>query len=139
MNIRLYILLGLLLIVIGYSLGRYTTPEKVVTKTVIDTKTVTVVQHDIQTVEVDKPDGTKTITVVDKSVDTTKQQIGESQTKVVENSKPQWKVSAQLAPKAVVYEYFYGAQIERRILGPVFVGAFGNIDHTLGVSLGLEF
>lgn len=139
MNMRLYVLLGLLLVVIGYSLGRYTTPEKVVTKTVIDTKTVTVVQHDIQTVEVDKPDGTKTITVVDKSVDTTKQQIDESQIKVVENSKPQWKVSAQLAPKAVAYEYFYGAQVERRVLGPVFVGAFGNIDHTLGVSLGLEF
>jgi len=139
MTIRLYVLISLLLVVVGYTIGRYTTPEKVVTKTVIDTHTVTVVQHDIQTVTVTKPDGTSTTTVADHSVDTTKSQTDEHESKVVENQKPQWKVSAQFAPKVPQYEYFYGAQVERRILGPVFVGAFGNIDHTVGLSVGLEF
>jgi len=139
MNTRSYVLLGLLLLVVGVAIGRYVTPERIVTKTIIDTKIVTVVQHDTRTVTVTKPDGTTTIVSTDKSVDTIKQVEHESQVKVVENNKPQWKVSAQFAPKNVKYEYFYGAQIERRILGPIFIGAFGNLDHTLGLSVGLEF
>lgn len=139
MSIRLYVLLALLLLVIGYSLGRYFTPQKVVTKTVIETKTVTVVQRDTQTTVTEKPDGTKTTVIVDKSIDTTHQDQTIDKTKTVENNKPDWHVGLQLAPKNPQYEYFYGVQVERRILGPVFVGAFGDTDRTLGLVVGLEF
>lgn len=138
MTMRLQLLIGLLLLVIGLGLGRYMTPTKVVTKTVIETHTVEVVHHDVQTVTVESPDGTKTTTVVDKSVDTTKQDTEQSTLKVVENGKPQWKISAQFSPKYPRYEYLYGVQVERRILGPIFVGGFGNLDHTLGLSVGVE-
>lgn len=136
---RLYVLLALLLLVVGIVIGRYTTPEKVVTKTVTEVKTVTVVQHDTQTVITEKPDGTKTTVITDKSVDTTQKDKTQETEKTVENYKPQWKVGVQLAPKNPQYEYFYGVEVERRILGPVFVGAFGNTDRTLGLIVGLEF
>lgn len=139
MSIRLYVLIGLLLIVIGYAVGYYTLPEKVITKTVTETKTITVVQHDTKTITVIKPDGTKVITVVDKSVDTTKEDQKQSNTKIVENGKPQWKVGVDLTPRNPQLGHFYGARVDRRILGPVFVGAFGNTDRTLGLSLGVEF
>lgn len=139
MSIRLYLLLALLLLVVGYSLGRYFTPQKVVTETIIKTKTITVVQHDTQTTVTEKPDGTKTTVIVDKSVDTTHQDQTIDKTKVVENNKPDWHIGVDFSPKNPQYEYFYGARVERRILGPMFIGAFGNIDRTLGASIGLEF
>lgn len=139
MSIRLYVLMGSLLLVIGYTIGYLTIPQKIVTKTVIETKTVTVTQHDIQTVVIEKPDGTKTTTTIDKSVDTSKSVTDESKTKVVENGRPQWKVAIDLSPNNSQLEYFYGARIERRILGPIFVGAFGNTDKTFGLSIGVEF
>lgn len=143
MNTRLYVLIALLLIVIGYALGYYTLPQKVVTQTVTEVKTVTVIQHDVQTVtkEIIKPDGTKEIDTVttDKSVDTSKSEEKIDKTKIVEIGKPQWKANVQFSPKETKYAYVYGVQIERRILGPVFLGVFGNMDRTLGVSVGLEF
>lgn len=135
---RLQILIGLLLLVIGIAVGRYTLPTKVVTKTVIDTHTVTVVQHDVQTVEVDKPDGTKTVVTTDKSVDTTKSKTDESQTKVTENYKPQWKAAVQFSSSSNLPDYLYGVTLEKRILGPIFIGGFGNANRQFGVSLGVE-
>lgn len=134
MSIKTYIVVVLVLLGVGYALGKYTTPERVVTQTI--TKIVTVTQHDTQTVIVEKPDGTKTTIIIDKSKDTTKQQ--QTDTKTVENIKPQWHVSAQLVPQQGLLGPVYGLQIERRIIGPVHVGVFGNTDKEFGLSVGVD-
>lgn len=139
MTTRLKLLIGVLLVLIGYAFGYYTLPEKVVTKTVTDVKTVTVTQHDVETVVVNKPDGTTETKIIDHSTDTTKSEDTSVSTKTIENGKPNWKVSVQGSTKHPELQYFYGAQVERRILGPIFVGAFGNVDKTVGLTVGLEF
>lgn len=143
MSTRYYLLILVIAIVVSYAYGRYNTPVKIVTKTVIETKTVEVVHHDIQTVikEVTKPDGTKevTTTITDKSVDNTDTNQTVDQTKVVSNEKPQWKVNAGFTPHNPALGYFYSATIERRILGPIFLGVQGNTDRNVALTVGLEF
>lgn len=118
---------GALALLIGYGVGRYVQPAQVVTKTQVVT-----VEH-THTVTITEPNGTTTITtdtgIVTKEKDKT----------AVTDNKPQWKVSGLAAVNPNTVGMVYGAQVERRILGPIYVGAFGLTNSTFGINLGIEF
>lgn len=122
------VLIGLL----GYAIGRYVQPAKVVTQE----KEVEVVKHDTvtQIKEVTRPDGTKEkdTTITDRSTEVAKK---ESKV-VIENLKPQWMVSGTYGISAVPY---YGAQVQRRIIGPVFAGVAANTRSEVFAVVSLEF
>lgn len=141
MSIGRILMLGLSLVLIGYTLGRYAKPDKEVIKTVTQTQTVEVVHHDVKTVthEVTTPDGTKTIDTVSTDVSKDKTSI-DSNTKsetVIDNQK-QWLISGQFSPKSNLPGYIYGGSIQKRVLGPAFGGVFVNTE-TIGITLSLEF
>lgn len=131
----------LLAALVGYAGGRYVVPGKVTIKTEVVTKEVEVVKHDTVTVtkEIKNLDGTvETDTVVtDKDISSTKSTQDATSEKIVENQKPQWKAQG-LAGLTFQGQQIYGGDLERRIIGPVFLGAWGT-NQGAGVSLSLEF
>lgn len=128
---------------LGYAFGRYAQPAKEVIKTVEVVKTVTVVQHDTVTVtkQIKKPDGTtETDTVItDKDVDITNTAIKDTSSETITNVKPQWKLSGQGGYNFSSFNKVYGAEVDRRILGPIFLGAWGNSDRAAGIAISVEF
>lgn len=157
LNENKYKILGVaLLLLVAYALGKYTQPAIVVTKVethevikYVEKETKTKQNNkDIVIVETRYPDGTvkKETHIVDKGtvvIDKSKEGSSEkdsSSTTVVSYNKPQWKAAALLG----ITDYsldnrVYGLEVERRILGPIFVGAWGLTNKTIGVSAGLEF
>jgi hypothetical protein len=128
---------------LGYAGGRYAQPSQVVIQTKEVVKTVTVVQHDTVTItkQVKKPDGTTETdtTITDKDVDTTNSSMKESSSETITNLKPQWKATGQYGYNFSSAEKVYGAEVDRRILGPIFVGVWGNSDHVGGLAVSVEF
>lgn len=121
---------------VGVAVGRYLTPPDVQIKEVVKEVVVTKKDEQTHTVKVTLPDGT----VKEETTKTTKEVSTDSRTEkkeeVVITSKPQWVVGAS-------YQFTsgqaYGAQVDRRIIGPVFVGVFANTNKDVGVALRLEF
>ena len=127
----------------GYGFGRYVQPAKVTVKTEIITKEVEHKQNNIitDTKEIKKPDGTIEIdtTTEDKSVTNTTTNIDQKTVQSVENLKPQWKISGTAGFRVNRVGAVYGVLVERRIIGPIFVGLYGNDDKQGGLTIGLEF
>jgi uncharacterized protein YchJ len=157
-----------LLLGIGYLSGKYTTPAKVVTKIeekivekeVVKTKVDTSVREkknrEYIIVETTSPDGTirRERRFIDKgetTTDTSKVNVStterdtelKSSTETV-NSKNLWNVSALATMSHTDSDFLrgnisYGAHVQRQILGPISVGAFGLTNKTYGLSLGVSF
>lgn len=163
MNYKI-IIAGLVILLGGVAIGRYTLPAKVVTKT----ETQIVTQVVTKTVEVDKtdyhknkvlvetvttkPDGTvvRKREFLDKSEivkddrTNTDTNSNSSTTTHTESSKTyandKGSVRALVARNMDhISEDIYGVGVEKKILGPFTLGAFGLTDKTLGLSLGMTF
>lgn len=109
---------------------------KITTKTVETTKEV--VRTDIQTVvhTVTLPNGAvdSTTTIVDHT-----QKVDTSKNIAVVNATKDWLVSGSYSTSIHTLEPIYGLQVNRRILGPAYVGALLNNKGEVGLSIGLEF
>lgn len=131
---RNYIITGLVCLVIGVLAGSALFP-KVKEKTV-ETEVERVVK-DVQTVikVVTRPDGTKeeVTTIIDKS----KQSTDKTSTKII--AKNDWHISASGSRTFTDSSMTYTLQVERRIIGDVFLGASVNSEKQVGLTLGLEF
>lgn len=128
------------LLLIGYSIGRYIQPTKVVTK--VQTVTQTVVQDHIHTVTVTvaKPDGSKVTTITQDNNSVVSKDTDTNSSTVTVYNKPQWKISGMAgANYNSLSTPIYGGQVERRVLGPVFIGIWGFNNKSAGLSAGLEF
>jgi hypothetical protein len=151
----------------GAYVGHRSIPARVVTKQIdhivyrdrevkvaAKTETRAAQTHTVRT-RVTKPDGTKTETLtVDRG-----EQVAKAETThttktadraetherktVTERRDPEWRVSGLvgldvrhiLTPGPLVY----GAAVEHRLFGPVWVGAWGLTNGTAGLSLGVTF
>jgi len=150
-------LLGLF--VIGVAVGRYTLPAKIVIKT--ETKTIEKLVEDInkkensnkviKIVEKTEKDGTvtKTTEIVDKSTTDTNTKIvkdtdSSSKTeKTTTYAKNDWHFAALagtgLFDKGLSQSVVYGIGVQKRLIGPFYVGAFGFSNKFAGASLGMSF
>lgn len=129
---------------VSYAFGRYMTPSKIEYKTIEVVKEQEHVNKDIVVTEkeVRNKDGSVTIDrrIEDKSVETRNKESSRMESKVVTNQKTQWKAHALVGVQKTDFANpIYGLQIERRIVGPIFVGAWGMDSKEYGVSVGLEF
>lgn len=138
---------------LGFGFGKYSAPTKVVEVEKIKTVTVEKVvekkaeKKNVKTVVVQAPDGTTTTTTTDTStVDTntntdTNTVATDEKKKTTTYSRPNWRLAALggFDPNGNIGKPIYGGSIERRILGPIFVGAFGMSNKSFGVSLSFEF
>ena len=139
---RIVVIVGLLLLIVGYGIGRYLQPAQIKIKKEEVIKEVEVVQKDIRIVEreIIRPDGTKEKEKIteDKSQESTKKERDTKESTQVVNTKPDWRINGLTAlnnNRNIVY----GLQVERRILGPISIGAWGVTDSTIGLSVGVEF
>lgn len=140
----------LLLCGFSYGLGRYLTPNHIEYKEVIVEKEVIkeVVKENIKkntqtkTVETWHPDGRHTIetyvlnqdTIVIEKELVAEKEIKKEIEKIIDNKKPDWMLGLTYGNRDD-----YGATIDRRILGPVFLGAYAKSDRDIGVAVKLEF
>ncbi len=126
---------------LGYAGGRYVQPAHVITEIKEVVKTVEVVKHDTTTTtkETTHPDGTKDTetTVVNHDTDISSS-VDKKDNKTI-TLQPQWKAQAQYGYDFSTLRPVYGAGIERRILGPISAGVWGNNNHTAGLSASIEF
>ncbi len=115
-------------LVASFLYGKSQAPTKVNTVEVVkEIRDIEIVKQ-----EVTKPDGSKVVTTTTK--DKTKLDT-RNETKI---NKPNWKVSG-LVGLNTDRKTVYGATIDRRIVGNVFVGAWATTEKTGGISIGLEF
>jgi hypothetical protein len=158
-------------VVASFMVGRFTVPTKVVTKTEIQTvvKTVEVAKEmkktdqkkdrDVVITETTKPDGTKvkethyvshsdTVTL-DTRTDTKNTQAStdiKSET-ITTNEKGNWNIAALAGVNSKdelwQKQIGYGAIVQRRIIGPFYLGGyangFGSSSQSYGVSIGGSF
>lgn len=148
-KIGLYLLLTTLALGIGYAVGRYISPEKVKVEKQVVVKEVEVIKKDVKIVEkeIKRPDGTieKEKVIEDKSQEIKKSELESKEIKIVKNNKPDWRVNGLIGVDKT-QNFYYGVNIEKRIVGPFFTGIFilnrANMEISegvIGVSVGLEF
>lgn len=157
------ILIGILLLGIGVAFGRYIAPSKVIEKEKIIYKDKIVVKKVLvkdQTIHNNKvtirlitfkPDGTKTIetktydkTLIDIVQKDQTKEINDSsgsseKDKTIEYKKDEYLVSINVKTPINMLSPNYGVSINKRFIGPIYIGAFGFLDKTVGLSLGLAF
>ena len=159
------------IILASFMVGRYTVPTKTITKTEIQVVTKTVeVQKDTKTVdqkknqdtiitETTKPDGTKikethfvdrtdTLTTDVKTDQKNTASSSDSKTSTVTtNEKGNWNLAALAGVNSQdevwKKQIGYGAVVQRRIIGPFYLGAyangFGSSSQSYGLSVGGSF
>jgi hypothetical protein len=152
MTTKQLIIIGVVLLLTAFAVGRWSAPEKVKIQTVTvekktDDKQTAIDDHKVTTItETDKPDGTKVKkTVISDNKDThiedkKTDDLTQTTTKETEKSSSKVTISALAALNVTKPGLpIYGASITRPILGPITVGLFGLQNGTAGVSVGLTF
>ena len=140
-QIKYVVIVCLVTAAVSASITRYYFPQVTVqTKTVEADHSVT--HNDVKTVthEVKKPDGEvdTDITTIDSTVHTDT----DTKTAQVVQLAPEknWYVGATASITGVNFANpAYGVQVNRRILGPIFLGGTVNTKGEFGISLGMEF
>lgn len=144
-----------LVLLVGFAAGRYSSPTKIeeTREVKTDTKTNTNVQEDKNKsrtkITVIMPDGTKRIVERTKTTDklrdtsTSETHVDEKSTKLVENKHSTLSVAALAGVSVHGFSLdtkpVYGAHVQKSILGPISLGAWGLSNQTGGLSLGLQF
>lgn len=166
-NVKLGLIAAVVFIA-GLAAGRYTLPAKVITKTEIQTVEKEVIKNkevtskdtnkdrELVIVETTKPDGTKIVekhyinrdqikedSTKTNTVTDTKRTDSKSETVTI-NDKNDWNLSALVTTSHTDSDMFhqslsYGVHVQRRIIGPFSIGAFGITNKTYGLSVGASF
>lgn len=130
--------LGLLVVVAILSavVTKYYFP-RIETQTVETTKEI--VKTDIVTVTkiIENKDGSKETTTT--TTDHTSKNETSSSSKTVAATNKDWMVSVSGDIKTTTRDQYYELQVQRRILGPFYLGAKASTNQTVGVSVGFEF
>ena len=147
-SIKYYIIGSVALLVLGFGIGKATTKPQIITETKIETviKEVEVKKDNIVTTEhqVIKPDGTKVIdtSTIDKTVDSTNTDtstISDVTTKTGAIP-PKWHVGLSAnRSNPLLPETYYSFNVEKRLLGPFFIGFSASTHKEAGFMLGFEF
>jgi O-acetyl-ADP-ribose deacetylase (regulator of RNase III) len=128
-------ILVLVVAIISAGVTRYYFP-KIEVKNVEVTKEV--VRNDIKTVTriVERPDGTKesVIEVVDKSI---KKETIAKETTIAAKSK--WLVGGGIAYSIPNNKPEYELSLQKRVIGPLFLGGKVTTAKTIGLTIGMEF
>ena len=113
-------------LLLGLALGFYLKPENIKEVKVEHTNVVTVIKH------VKHPDG---------STETTKTTTDKSTTeasKEIKSETAKWRAGAMIAVSDKLNP-IYGGFVEHRFIGPIYIGAFGLTNKTVGLTLSFSF
>ncbi len=134
MSYSKFVIYSIVLLAVGGSIGYTMTP----TKTVTVTKTVekVVVKRDVVTRVIKDPSGTETTVIVDRSTENTNTEAG-SRTETSRINKD-WAVSGAYLTGLNGKKEIVGS-VSRRVIGEVYVGAFGTSEGRAGVGFTFRF
>jgi hypothetical protein len=137
MSLKYTVILCLISAITAASLTKYYFPN-VQTKTQDVTHDVIHTQVQTVTKTVKLPSGEVDTTVTtDKDIQNT---LNDIKTQVsLQTPPPNWLVSATYNTDIHTLQPSYGADVKRRILGPVFLGINADTSGRFGASLGMEF
>lgn len=134
------LIIALILLALGYGIGRYLQPADVVTEVHEVVKEVEVIKKDVVTVIKENPDGSKETTITDRT--TIEKELNKQRDEITKIStlKPQWRFQGIVGIKDFKFDQSsYGLGIERRILGPISAGAFYKTkDNEFGLTASYE-
>lgn len=136
------VILALVAVAVAYAFGRYMQPAsiEIQTREVVKTVEVNTVQKRKIKIKIVHPDGTVEERWVEEDITISQKENVKESSKKVTNQKTQWKAHALAGVTDNNFsEIQYGIQIERRIIGPIFLGAYGIQGGTIGLSVGMEF
>lgn len=140
-----------------FALGRYTCPEKIRIETKIVTVEKEVEKKDTEankhkvTVIIKKADGSSETTITDdvskNTQESSETDVTQTKDKISETTRSSGRTTFSILAGAQPHLFqgislgpiVYGASVNKDILGPINVGAWGLSDYTFGVSLGLSF
>jgi hypothetical protein len=132
MNIRQSAITIILSLGVGYGVGRYILPAKIITETKEVIKEVEVTKKDvITTIKEDKrPDGSihKETIITDRTTIDKESKKEFQQLQLIINKKPQWKANLLGGYDFQERTPQYGLGIEKRYMGPLFLGFNGIVD-----------
>ncbi|MEO5367568.1 MAG: hypothetical protein H7831_14680 [Magnetococcus sp. WYHC-3] len=155
MTKRNIVILSLISLAIGGAIGYFFTPTRTVTK--VEVKEVVKVVKETQkdkkndkiviVVETVLPDGTKkketkivdkgTITI--RSDETSEKQVETKTEKVVEKEHDSLMIYAFGNTNVFNPSLEYGLGVQKRVVGPFWLGAFGSNKVNIGLTLGISF
>lgn len=138
-----------LLLIVAFFMGRFSAPEKIK----IEEKKITVeiekkseaASKDFVVISttIEKPDGTKvTRTKKERKSDTfvtNEIEKKESTSLMKEVTLRRGVVVSGIASVTFPLSVAYGVMVQKQVLGPINLGAFGLTNKTFGISAGLEF
>jgi len=140
MDVKYKITICCVALVAAFAFGRFEAPTKVVTKTVEVEKIVEHKNIETHTTVTKKPDGTVTVIIDKKDKTTASDQRRDESTKIVERDAPAWKVGVMAGTLVTGnFKPIYGASIEHRFVGPIYLGVFGLNNGTAGLTVSLSF
>jgi hypothetical protein len=140
---EILILIVVLSLLIGAGSSYYFSPTKVVTKFVTQVQIKDVIHTNVVTVTktIKQPNGAveTDTTKTDLSITNDQSQTVAESDKSVTRKESDWKASVQFSSSSTLPEYLYGASIDRKLLGPIYIGAFGNASRVFGAEVGISF
>ena len=163
---KYYLIVALICGAIGFGTAKFITPEKVVTKTetvevvkevvkevkVKDDSISQTNNRQTKTIITEFPDGKKiteiyeinqdTIIIVKKEKEESESNqetnINNNTSTIIQNQKAQWKINGTIGLEDFT-KPIYGITAERRIIGPIFAGAYYKTNPEIGITIGVEF
>lgn len=139
MTLKTKLLIILAAIGIGYGIGYFTKPAKVVEvikkEIVKEAATTRIVYREKTT----RPDGTITETESSREDSRTSERSSESSSKVVTNRVGLNVQALAYAPINSLTDREFGVIVSKRIIGNITVGAMATTDKKIGLTVGLEF
>jgi hypothetical protein len=138
MRLHIKILIVLALCIGSWFAGKQFGPSKVVIQEKIVTVEKKQERRNVEKVIIKRPDGTTETKIVDRTiVDSAKDTAKSSERTEIRRSQPDWLVSLQspftFEPETV------GILVQRRILGPIFVGVSGDLDRNFAALITIAF
>jgi uncharacterized protein HemX len=97
-------------------------------------------RHVVEETKTERTADTRTVTDATKESHTVKESTRETvKESLTVRSRPDWRVSGLVGVDLPTLTPTYGAQVDRRILGPLSLGLWGNSARQVGIAISMEF
>lgn len=161
MQTKSWLILSTVILILGLAIGRYSLPARIETKEVIKTITVEKKTDDkVTTKNNDKVLVTTVTKFPDGRIVTETKLVDKSTTTVVDNKKDNIDTKTEDSKESTtIYEVnryhlglmagkditdltkapTFGIELDKKFIGPISLGVYGQTDKTLGLLIGLSF
>jgi hypothetical protein len=131
---------GVIIIVIAFYCGKYSAPERIKTeiKVVEVEKEVKKSEHKTIKIKQNKDGSKETIIISDTNTEEkSKEKTTEEKKEIIINAKT--NISLLVGGAYPISGPHYGLSVQRQLIGPITLGAWGTTNNNFGLSIGLNF